>query len=448
MNISLKELTNKAKNFLPQPIFRSYHFLLALFGAIIFGFPSKRIRVIGVTGTSGKSSVVNLISLILKEGGRRVASLSSVEFAIHEEKWPNKLKMTMPGRFFIQRFLSRAVKEKCDYAVIEVSSQGIEQSRHKFINFEASVFTNLSPEHIEAHGGFENYKKAKGKLFSSTKNIHILNLDDKHSPYFLGFEAREKYGYRLKNCDPDIKKTNAQIQIKSQNIIEAESIRKSVDGISFFVKNKEFNMKLRGKFNVYNALAAISAGLSQNIDLETCKKALLKARIIPGRMEVVVSSPFRIVIDYAVTPDNLENIYKEINELFLPKNLICVFGACGGGRDKWKRPALGEIASRYCRKILLTNEDPYDEDPAQILSMIKSGIQNPKFHPQNLYEILDRKKAIEKAISLAKEGDVVIITGKGCEPWICLAGGKKIPWDDKKIALDAFRGKKYEKELI
>ncbi|MCD6429333.1 UDP-N-acetylmuramoyl-L-alanyl-D-glutamate--2,6-diaminopimelate ligase [bacterium] len=440
------------KKIIPFPLLLFYHYLLAIWGAIFYRFPSRKLSVIGVTGTNGKSTTVELITKILEEAGYAVASTSSIEFKIKEKVWPNKLKMTMPGRLALQRFLDKAVKEKCQYAVLEVTSEGIKLFRHKFIDFDIAVFTNLRPEHIESHGSFENYKKAKGKLFKAAKGVHIINLDDKNAEYFLQFPSRKKicYGidYRLK--------TDWELKIRNWKFIKATDVKVFERGVSFTVDNVQFNLNLVGSFNVYNALAAICVGLSQNISLEVIKKALEKVKKMPGRMEEVISDPFRVVVDYAHTPDALEEVYKtlkndqssRINSTSTPpaalkrKNttskLICVLGACGGGRDRWKRPKLGEIAAAYCDKIILTNEDPYDEDPSQILFEIKSGISNDQFPISNLYEILDRRKAIRKAMELAEPGDIVIITGKGCEPWMCVAGGKKIAWDDRKIVKEEF----------
>jgi len=201
---------------------------------------------------------------------------------------------------------------------------------------------------------------------------------------------------------------------------------------------------LIGNFNIYNALAAICVGMSQGVDLETCKRAVEKVKGIPGRMEEVIFQPFKVFVDYAVTPDALEKLYQTIKGVFSPQRIIAVFGSCGGGRDKWRRKVLGEIAAKYCDKIIITNEDPYDEDPRQILSMIKSGIFKSHraaggWRPtSNFYEILDRREAIRKSLELARAGDIVLITGKGCEPWICVARGKKIPWDDRKIVREEF----------
>ena len=411
-------MKNLIKKFIPSFLLSWYHFLLAFLGAILYGFPSKRLKVVGVTGTNGKTTTVEMISKILDynpptasshslrerapEAGYKAAVLSSIRFKIGDKDCPNTLKMTMPGRFKIQKFLRQAVKAGCQYAVLEVTSEGIKQYRHKFINFEAAVFTNLSPEHIEAHGGFENYKETKGKLFQTTKNIHIINLDDENAEFFLQFPANKKYTFGMSHGD---------------------------------INNKDIKLQLSliGNFNIYNALAAIGVGLSQGISLETCKRAVEEVKGIPGRMEGVVSQPFKVFVDYAFTPNALEKAYRTIKNNFQPQKMICVLGACGGGRDKWKRPVLGELAAQYCDEIIVTNEDPYDENPMEIIDEVAEGTSG------KAKKILDRREAIGESLKLARPGDVVVITGKGCEPWICLAKGKKIPWDDRQVVKEEFQ---------
>ncbi len=378
------------KKFIPPFLLDWYHLSLAFLGAILYGFPAQKLKVIGVTGTNGKSTVVNLATEVLEEAGFKVASLSSIKFKIGPKEWQNSLKMTMPGRLKLQKFLRQAVTANCQYAVIEVTSEGIKQHRQRFIDFEVAVLTNLTPEHIESHGSFEKYREAKGKLFQACQKIHIINRDDPNAEYFLQFPAKKKiiYGGRT---------------------------------------SVKLNLKLLGEFNYYNALAALQIGLSQGIDLETGKKALEKAESIPGRMEVIYRKPYSVIVDYAHTPDALEKVYGTITG-----RKICVLGACGGGRDKWKRPELGKIAEKYCDEIILTNEDPYDESAEKILEDIKKGAPSAQ-------KILNRREAIRKALALAKPNDTVIITGKGSEPWMCVARGKKIPWDDREIVREEFR---------
>ena len=401
------------KKFIPSFLINFYHFSLAFLGALIYWFPAKKLKVIGVTGTNGKSTVIEMISKIFEEASFKVASFSSIRFKIKEKIWPNTLRMTMPGRFQVQKLLREAVNSGCQYAVLEVTSEGIKQYRHKFINFETAAFTNLSLEHIEAHGSFEKYQKAKGKLFEATKNIHVINIDDENAEYFLQFLAKKKYTYGLNKGD-----INA--------------------------KNTQFKLRLMGEFNIYNALAAICVGLSQNIPLETCKKALEKIEGIPGRMELIISEPFKVFVDYAFTPNALEKVYQTISnqQLVINNKLICVLGSCGGGRDKWKRPVLGELAAKYCDEIIVTNEDPYDENPMEIIEQVAQGTQG------KAKKILERKEAIKEALKLAKENDTIIITGKGCEPSICVGRGKKILWDDRQVVREEFQKLKMKNEKL
>ena len=417
------------RKFIPAFLIDRYHWLQTFLGAFWYGFPSKNIKVIAITGTNGKSTTVDLTTRILEEAGFKVASASSIKFKIQDKDWPNKLRMTMMGGFQLQKFLRQTIDAGCEYVVLEITSEGIKQYRHKFINFELAAITNLTPEHIESHKGFENYKKAKGKLFQIAKNIHIVNLDDEHRDYFLKFPADKKYGYtkELKVQSAKRKKTT-----QSLKIIKAENCSVFEGGISFFVNNIEMKLNLLGSFNIYNALLATCIGLSQGIDLRTCQKALIKAKGIPGRMETVISKPFRVIVDYAFTPNALEQVYKTIKNNFNPQKMICVLGSCGGGRDKWKRPVLGELAAKYCDQIIITNEDPYDENPMEIINQIFEGTKGKAL------KILKRREAIKKALSLAKEDDTVIITGKGCEPSICFDKGKKIPWDDRKVTREEF----------
>ena len=402
-------MDEKIKKIIPSWFLSFYHLILAFFGALIYGFPSKSLKIIGVTGTNGKTTVVEMATKILEEAGYKVASLNSIRFKIGDKEWPNTLRMTMPGRFFIQKFLRQAVVAGCQYAVLEVTSEGIRQHRHRFIDFEVAVFTNLAPEHIESHGSFEKYREAKGKLFRATKNIHIINIDDENANYFLKFPAKKKITFGLEKGDFNLKDTNLKVQIL-------------------------------GQFNLYNALTAFSVAKTFGIDEKIIKEALEKFEGVPGRMEEVISKPFKVIVDYAFTPNALEKVYQTLDLKFKVRNskLICVLGACGGGRDKWKRPVLGKLAAKYCDEIIITNEDPYDEDPMEIINQVAEGAG------QKAKKILDRREAIIEALKLSGKDDIVVITGKGCEPSICLADGKKIPWDDRKIAKEEFY-KIYEK---
>ncbi len=406
----------------PKFLVSWYHFMLVLIAAFIYGFPSRKLTVIGVTGTNGKSTTVEMISRILEEGGKKTASLSSVRFRIGDKEYRNTFKMTMPGRFFVQQFLRRAVKEGCTHAVLEITSEGILQHRHRFIDFHTAVFTNLSPEHIERHGSFEKYRGTKGLLFRAAKGVHVINLDDEHAEYFLQFSARTIFGYRIPGSRTPI------IGEEKLQVIEASLAEEQPDGARFSVGDTEFRLKLLGTFNVSNALAAVCVGLSQGVNMEACKTALESIEKMPGRMELVIREPFEVFVDYAFTPAALEKVYKTLRSRLsvrVPRGkLLCILGAAGGGRDAWKRPILGKIAVTYCNTVIVTNEDPYDEDPQAIIDQVAQGA---------VLKILDRREAIRKAFQEAQPGDIVIITGKGSEDSIAWARGKKTPWDDREV---------------
>ncbi len=413
------------KKITPKFLIKCYHFTLAKLGAWLYGHPSQKMIVIGVTGTKGKSTVVNLAAKILEGAGYKVGLTSTIGFKIADKEWANDTKQTMQGRFRLQQLLSQMVKAGCRYAVIETSSEGIAQYRQVGIDYDIAVFTNLSPEHIESHGSFENYKLAKAKLFSGlqssfhktidsrpVKKIIIANADDKLAEYFLQFPADEKITVSLRPNGGTL--CAAQIMVTDH-------------GTNFKVNNESVQLRLLGEFNVVNALLALAVGQSQGIEFSVMKKTLENVRSLPGRMEEIKNNKrFRVFVDYAHEPASLEAVYKTVKS-FRPNKIIAVLGSQGGGRDKAKRPVLGKLAGQYADYVIVTNEDPYDEDPQQIIDEVAGGSQ------QAVEKILDRKEAIQRALSLAQAGDIVIITGKGSETVMAVDGGKKIPWDDRAV---------------
>ena len=447
--MNIKELIKK---FIPRFLLRWYHKTLALAANIIYGFPSNKMVVIGVTGTNGKSTTVHLIAKMFEGAGFKVGATSTVGFKVAGEECLNKKKMTMLGRFALQKMLRQMVAAGCRYAIIETSSQGVEQFRHLGVNYDVAVFTNLTPEHIEAHGGFENYKKAKGKFFQHLtakpkKNIDgkvvpkvsVVNLDDEHAEYFAGFTADEKYGYK-------ISKSKIQISNKIQNPnlknIEAENVELGPDGSIFQLQNSNFKLHLLGEFNVYNSLAAAAVGLSQGLNLDTIRSALEKVHGVPGRMEFIDEGQnFKVLVDYAPEPESMRQLYKTVRGagfMVAGAKIIHVLGSAGGGRDKSRRPILGGIAAKNADVVIITNEDPYDENPEEIINQVAAGAVG-KQDGVNLFKILDRGEAIAKALGLAHENDLVIITGKGSEQAICVADNKKIPWDDREKVRDILK---------
>ena len=411
----LDRTLRQIKKLIPKNLFDFlapyYHAGLAHAGAFLYGFPSRSLTVIGVTGTKGKSTTVFLITKILEGAGKSVAAIGSLGYKIKDNEWPNTLKMTMPGRFKLQRFLKQAKDAGCRYVVLEVTSEGIKQKRHLGIQFDCAVFTNLHKEHLESHGSFENYMAAKQELFRETKNIHVINADDPYADQFGTFPAKRKIFYGTRAGD-----------------MVAHSVEASGTTARFTLFDTPFQIHFGGMFNVYNTLAALATSAMYGIDVPTAQPILEKIKFIPGRMEYVQRSPFAIVVDYAHTPDSLEAVYNTLQKETKGK-LICVLGAAGGGRDTWKRKEFGKIATNYCDEIILTNEDPYDESPEKIISEIRHGISAAK----HVTKILDRKEAIGQALQHAQHDDTIVITGKGSETSIAYARGKKIPWSDREV---------------
>ncbi len=407
------------KHLIPRSFLRAlqppYHYILSLIGAILYQFPSKDITVIGVTGTKGKSSVVEIINAIFEADGKRTAVSGTIRFKIGEKSERNLYKMTMPGRFFIQKFLRDAVNAGCEVAILEMTSEGVKQFRHKFIHLDALVFTNISPEHIESHGSYEKYIAAKLELARSLEmsrkrpRFMVANKDDDHGHLFLEARVEHPLPYGLDD-------------------LELYNLNK--DDISLVIEGTTIRVPLIGLFNVYNALAAITTTRAFGVPLKTVHKALTSLSPIKGRVEVFrsprgASKKITVVVDYAHTPDSLEKLYKA----FEKEKKIAVLGNTGGGRDKWKRPEMGRIAGLYCTQVILTNEDPYDEDPVKILDEMARGVEDEK----KVIRIMDRRKAIHTAIENAPSGSVVLITGKGTDPYIMGPHNTKTPWSDAKV---------------
>jgi UDP-N-acetylmuramoyl-L-alanyl-D-glutamate--2,6-diaminopimelate ligase len=395
----------------PAPILSLYHYTLAVAGALIYRYPSKKLVVIAVTGTKGKSSVVELIASILREGGYKVASASTIQFTIGDERERNLYKMTMPGRFFLEKFLRRAVDAGMTHAVVEMTSEGARQYRHIGIDLDALVFTNLSPEHIERHGSFEAYAAAKLSLAKHVEDSPkrprylIANIDDAYGEKFLDFAVEHKVPFSLKDAEP--------------YQVDDTSIR--------FVYRKElFTVPLPGLFNLKNVLAALALGSAVGVPIAIMKKAFEHHAPIAGRAERVVrGQPFTVVVDYAHTPDSLRALYETYKE----RRIIAVLGNTGGGRDTWKRPEMAKVADEYAAVSILTNEDPYDEDPQKIIGEMAAAFST---HQPKI--IINRRDAIAEAFKSAQPGDAVLITGKGTDPYIMGPGGSKQVWSDKKVA--------------
>jgi len=396
-----------------------YHYALSYLGSVLYKNPSKELMVIAVTGTKGKSTVTELITAILEADGKKVASLSTIQFRIGDDVRRNLFKMTLPGRFFTQKFLREAVTAGCTHAVVEMTSEGARQFRHKFIEMDALVFTNLSPEHIESHGSFEKYKQAKLEIakqleISAKQPRYIVaNIDDEHGTDFLKIKVEEKLPYSLSD-------------------LKLHTLHKDGIGLIFADGDEEVTIRvpLVGLFNIYNTLAAITLTRALDVSLSTIQTILRDLPPVKGRVEHFFSpkdakKQITIIVDYAHTPDSLEKLYQAFKDI----RKIGILGNTGGGRDTWKRPEMAAIAEKYCEQIILTNEDPYDENPRNIVEDMAKGILDKS----KLDIIMDRRLAIQTAIENAENGMYIIISGKGTDPYIMGPNNSREVWSDAEV---------------
>jgi UDP-N-acetylmuramoyl-L-alanyl-D-glutamate--2,6-diaminopimelate ligase len=470
------------KRLIPQEIKNIYHLGQAILANLWYGFPSHKIKVIGVTGTNGKTTVCQMIAKILEEAGNpvkpdgheagKVAMISTINFKLGKKEWANDTKYTTLSSFKVQKFIKQAAEADCEYIIIETSSHSLDQNRVWGIDYDAAVITNITREHLDYHRTMEKYRQAKLKLFKKAR-VAVVNLDMEKPEEFLSFKAEARYVFAtISNFQFPIS-NKFSISSYQINKVAAEDIELGINYSAYKLKAISYKLYLPGLFNVENALAATCVGLAYGINLETIAKALEKIKGIPGRLEFVPNDKgLNIIIDYAVTPDSLEKLYnlvKDIRSHLLTSapnsRIIAVFGACGE-RDRGKRPIMGEIVSHYADYIILTNEDPYDENPVAIINQVFSGVvghdvnneipnfqfptsnfqSNPndqisnaqKIEGVNCWRIIDRREAIKKALQIAKPGDFVVVTGKGAEVTMAM-GDKRIPWNDKKVIQEVLR---------
>ena len=426
------------KKLTPTFIFNVYYYLLALLGAVIYGFPSRKMVVIGVTGTKGKTSAINYIWACLAAGGVKTGLISTANIKIGEDEVLNKYHMTMPGRFVIQSLMSKMVKADCQYCLVEVTSEGIKQKRNTGIIFDTAIFTNLTPEHLPSHGGsFEKYKETKGKLFSGLtkkyKKINgtriektiIVNNDSEFASYFGSFIADKKISFG----------------IKKEADFQAKNVQENPQGVTFSLNNKEYGLGILGSFNVYNALPAIIVAKEAHVSDKNIALGLANLSLIPGRMEKIEEGQkFLVLVDYAHEKESITNVLTTANNLKKAgSKTIILLGAEGGGRDKAKRALMGELSGRLADYVFVTNVDPYEDDPKPIIEDIAVVAEKAgKVRGQNLFTIEDRRESIRKALSIAKENDVVLITGKGAEQSMII-NGKSIPWDDRMVVREELK---------
>ncbi|MFC1703737.1 UDP-N-acetylmuramoyl-L-alanyl-D-glutamate--2,6-diaminopimelate ligase [Candidatus Omnitrophota bacterium] len=400
---------------------------LSELSAKIFQHPSDNLKAIGITGTNGKTTVSYILEEILSSAGFNTGLIGTINYRFKHAKKPSI--NTTPGPVQVQSMLASMVKSKTDYCLMEVSSHALDQNRVNDINFYAAIFTNLTRDHLDYHQTIDRYFSAKAKLFRnlSKKSIAVVNRDDPFAKRLIRLTPAKIISYGL----------------SKESDVSAQDIEITYSGTNLCIQTPEGMLPIRtrliGFHNVYNILAAVSLCLREAIDFDIIQEALYRFRGTPGRLESVdCGQAFRVLVDYAHTDDALENVLRSLRAIDKRK-IILVFG-CGGDRDKTKRPKMGRIATQLADSVIITNDNPRSENPRDIVCDIKKGVTANNYHV-----IFDRSKAIEKALSLARETDVVLIAGKGHETKQILKS-KVMAFDDRKEAKRILRclpSKKY-----
>lgn len=432
-----------ARRFIPKRALVSYHRLRASLLALRFGYPGRRMIMIGVTGTNGKSTVVSMIGQLLAGLGESVGWVSTASIRIKDHEELNKTKLTTADPGLLQALLRRMVRAGCKYGIVEASSEGLFQGRLNGIPFSVGVFTNLTPEHIESHGSFEAYAQAKERLFWSLSRtvsapgrrpkISVINLDDPSAGRFARFPVD-----RVVGCSLKVNSTGLPIK-GSVTLRSAHTIQIEPTGSRFELDGTEFRLPLLGSFNVMNALEAIAVVEALGFPLNDITRVLAVIQPIPGRLELIdASMPFKVLVDYAPEPASMAALYGTL-PLFNAKRIIHVFGSCGGVRDHARRPILGQWVAERADIAIVTNEDPYDEPPAKIIQEIIAGTRLANPQKARIEEVSDRRLAIRRALRLAQPGDLVLVTGKASEQWIVGPHGHKTPWDDRKVVQEEIK---------
>lgn len=395
---------------------------MAVLGANFYGNPTEKLKLIGITGTNGKTTSTYMMKSMLESSGYKVGLIGTIANYIGNKKIESH--RTTPESIELQKLFKDMVDSGIEYCVMEVSSHSLYLDRVYGINFREGIFTNLTRDHLDFHKTFENYYQAKMILFKNSKNS-IINIDDKYGERVFKDSSNNKITYGLsENAD-----------------LRAENLKMSSRGTEFDLSYKgskeHVKINIPGKYNVYNALGSAAACLNEGISMERVKEGLKNLSSVPGRCEIVTNSSkvsFDVVLDYAHTPDGLEKVLKAARE-FTRGRLIAVFG-CGGDRDKTKRPIMGEIGTKLSDTAIITSDNPRSEEPGEIIKDIVKGIKN-----DNYVIVENRKEAIKKALLMAKKDDVIVLAGKGHENYQILKD-KTIHFDEKEIVSE------YIKELF
>lgn len=384
------------------------------FCGAFFANPARRMKLIGITGTNGKTTTAFLLKDIFEKNGHKCGLVGTVQDMAGDTVFYSE--RTTPDSFELNCLFSKMVKRGCEYCIMEVSSQALSQGRVDGLSFDCAVFTNLTQDHIDYHGTFENYAKAKKKLFSMCRK-GIINIDDEKGLYMTDGEKCQTVTYSLLDDSADY---------TAKNIVQKSS------GTEYEIIHKNKSIKvvlgIPGLFSVYNSLAAIVCASQEGVSIEKAAQALKDSKGVKGRAEVVPTNrDFTVIIDYAHTPDGLENILKTIKG-FAKRRIITVFG-CGGDRDKSKRSVMGEIASELSDYLIVTSDNPRSENPQEIIKDILKGCKSAEITVET---IENRRKAIERALAIGEKDDIILLAGKGHETYQIL-GDKKIHFDEREI---------------
>lgn len=385
-----------------------------------YGYPAQNLRVIAVTGTNGKTTTASYINEILKEAGMRTAMFSTAQIEVAGETQLNDLNATVGSTARMQRFFRDAKKAKVHYVVLEITSHALHQHKLDSVPIEAAIMTNLTQDHLDYHKTMEEYASAKGKLFANEPKYIILNRDDEWFEFFDQFPAASHKITYGTHADAEAKIEHVKLYKKGSEATVVIDHQTKLD----------LATALPGTFNVYNMTAAAATAYLLGINLTDIVEGVANLEGVPGRFERVTEGlGYDVIVDYAHTPDALEKLLEAAKSV-TKNRVILVFGACGD-RDKSKRPIMGEIAARLADRIILTDEESYNEDPEAIREQIREGIETGK-GGMKMTELPDRREAIEKALSIAKKDDTILITGMGHEQYR-IVDGERLPWNDGDV---------------
>ena len=420
----------------PEFALLKYHHLRAAYAVWKNNYPARKMVIIGITGTKGKTSTANYVWSVLRAGGMRTGLISTANFRFDDEEEANTFHMTMPSAFLIQTKLRQMYEKGIQVAVVEMTSEGMKQYRHLGIPVDIAIFTNLTPEHLNSHkGNFEIYKRAKSPLFKSVSKhprkvidgkeiprVIIANADSEHSLYYLQFEADQKITYGLEHGD-----------------VRATHVVTSKNDTTFVADDELCRLSIPGTFNIYNALPAFVVGTVLDIPKNDIKIGLEGLNLIPGRMELINEGQgFTVVVDYAHEPASLGALMSAADTLKDPLGkTILIIGVIGGGRQS--RVPMARLGAQRADILIITNEDPYEYDPEVLIQELATVAQEEgKRIDENLFTFTDRREAITHALTLASAGDIVLVSGKGAEQTMITKHGP-IPWNERAIVRELVR---------